>query len=135
MATPRRPLAETSENKTPRKELTPYERGMIAGAAKLGHSPAEISKSLNLPYSTVKATLSRDELRDNGKSQPRSGAPRSYSDRDERSILRFIRHNPKCKYEEIRERCGGSWSDATLKRIFRKNGVSNSRLSVKKAKK
>lgn len=73
----------------------------------------------------LKTTILREPLRTNGESQPRIGAPRSYSDRDEHKILRFIRRNPKCKYEEIREGCEVPWSNTTQKRIFRRHGITN----------
>jgi hypothetical protein len=38
-----------SGNFQQKKELTQYERGKIVGAAKFGHSPAEIAKELKGP--------------------------------------------------------------------------------------
>lgn len=83
MTTPRRPLTEISENQTPRKKSTPYERGNIIRTAKLSHSPTKISKILYLLYMTVQNTILKDLLQTNGKSQPRIRAPRFYSDRGE----------------------------------------------------
>ena len=70
MTKQRLPLGEISGNIKHRKELTPYERAEIIGAAKCGVNPSAISARLSLSRRTVRSTLSREPLRKNGVSQP-----------------------------------------------------------------
>ena len=90
MNTPRRPLAPIHNNRVQKKELTPYKRGQIVGAAKLGGKPAKIAKVLKTTLSTVRTTLRRASIRTNGESLPRSGRPKIYSDRDVRRLVRCV---------------------------------------------
>jgi hypothetical protein len=69
MATPRRPLQEISSNSTIRKELSPYQRGILVGASRAGAKLSEISQALSIPKSTIYNTLKIDLERDNGKSK------------------------------------------------------------------
>lgn len=125
MATPRRPLGPISGNSTVRKELSPYQRGLIVGQAQKGAKPLEISRDLNIPRTTIISTLELDLLRNEGKSIPRPGRPLCYTPRNERVLLRFIRNNPKCSYNDIRQACGVIISNSTLKTILDKHGISN----------
>ena len=124
MPTPRRPLGPINGNSI-RKELTPYKRGQITGGVESGQTPAEIARALNIPDATVRSTISRDPLRNEGHSRPRSGRPKKYSDRDELPILRFVRNNPKATYEGIRQVNSIELSHTTLKRIFRNNNITS----------
>ena len=49
---PRTPLASISGNKPRYIELNQCQRGMIIGAQALGHAPAEIAKTSNVPRTT-----------------------------------------------------------------------------------
>jgi transposase len=107
MATPRRPLQEISGNSIKRKELSPYQRGQIVGAARGGMSQAEIAKAFNVAKSTVFDTLFNALERHNGESKPRSGRPLCYAECEERIILRFVRLNPNSSYKDCAQRVGG----------------------------
>ena len=133
MATPRRPLQEISSNTTIKKELSPYQRGIIVSATRAGTNVPEISKALSTPKSTIQDTLKLDSQRDNGKSRPRSGRPFSYTARDERKVLRFVRASPKSTYNDIRKECGVDLSTFTLKRIPKKHGITNWRAKKRPA--
>ena len=76
MPTPRRPLGPICPNKVKKRELTPYKRGLIAGASLFGHKPSSIATALNKPESTIRSTLEVDSLRNKGESLPRPGRPR-----------------------------------------------------------
>jgi len=114
MAQPRRPLGEISGNIPKRRELTPYERGQIIGAAKCGVKPSAICIELSLSRCTVRTTINSKPLRKNGESQPRSGRPRTYSERDERLLLRVVRQFPKCTYAQLRAFTGLKLCNFTL---------------------
>ena len=86
MPTPRNTLGTSDGNVQKNKELTPYTRGLIVGAAQTGLSIACIADQLNLPYSTVRTTLRLDLIRDDGLSRARSGRPKKCTDRDVRNF-------------------------------------------------
>jgi transposase len=123
MPSPRTPLGVIDSNIKKRKELSPYSRGKVIGARLIGGTLGQIANALNLPKSTVQTTLFLDQLRNHGQSLPRNGAPRAYTDRDERKILRYVRNNPKTKYAKVKEECGVIISTRTIKRILRDNGI------------
>ncbi len=103
---PRRPLAQINGNKTNRKELTTYTRGLIIGKHESGVSMTHISQTLGIPLSTVSETIKKNPERINGESIPRSGRPRSYTERDRRHIIRIIRRDPFITYPALRLRAG-----------------------------
>ena len=86
----------------PRKELTPYQRGEIAGARKIGSSWTTIKDTFKVAIRSARNTVAIASRRDNGASQRRQGRPKSYSDRDERSILRIIRKDPTLSYSQVK---------------------------------
>ena len=71
-----------SGNIQKRKQLTLYLGGKIAGAAQLGHSPAEIAKALKCPDPTVRTTIKLDLLCDKGHTRQRNSQPHEYDKRD-----------------------------------------------------
>jgi len=125
MAIPRRPLQEISSNSTIRKELSPYQRGILVGASRASAKFSEISQALSVPKSTVHDTLKVDPERDNGKSKPRTGRPLAYTARDEHKILRFVRRDPKSTYDDVQKACRVDFSTTTIKKILKKHGISN----------
>jgi hypothetical protein len=80
MPTPCRILGVLDGNIQKQKELTPFKHAKIIAGAEFGHSPSEIAKVLKVPDSTVRTTLRVNPLRDEGKSRPRIGRPRSYDE-------------------------------------------------------
>ncbi|RFU26796.1 hypothetical protein B7463_g9544, partial [Scytalidium lignicola] len=87
MATPRRVLSEINGNIIPYKDLSPYMRGKIMGKVEEGKSPAQIAKDLNIPDSTIRDTIFKDKLRNDGKSILRPGRPDKYSERFKRNLI------------------------------------------------
>jgi hypothetical protein len=114
MPQPRRPLGEISGNIPKRRELTLYERGQIIGAAKCSVKPSAICTELSLSRRTVQTTIDSEPLRKNGASQPQSGRPRTYSERDERLLLRVVRQFPKYTYAQLRAFTGLKLCNSTL---------------------
>ena len=103
MCLKRRVLAELDTNITPRKDLSPFVRGIIVGQALEGRKPARIAKELNIPDSTVRDTIEKTLLRNDGFSKPRSGRPDKYSERFKRRLVLFIRKEPKSSMARIRK--------------------------------
>jgi hypothetical protein len=85
----------------------------------------EISIAHSIPKSTIQDTIKLDSQRDNGKSRPRSGRPFSYTARDKRKVLCFVRASPKSTYDDIQKECGVNLSISILKRILKKHSISN----------
>ena len=121
----RTPLGPRSGNVTRGPELSPFARGKIVGAAQMGSNPSRIAAIQNLSRSTIRNTLRLNHERNDGQSKPRTGRPKLYTDRDERSILRQVRLHPKCTYADVRKACAITLYDTTLKTILKKHGISN----------
>jgi hypothetical protein len=122
---PRRPLAQISGNSTKEKELTPYSRGFIIGESYCGVKPSQISRNLQIPRSTVVDSIQQNSKQNDGKSIPRSGRPKSYTERDKRHIIQLIKRDPFIKYDDIRERTGLSISSTTFLSILRNSGYGH----------
>lgn len=122
---PRRPLARINGNRTIRKELTTYTRGLIIGKHESGVSMTHISQTLGIPLSTVSETIKRNPERINGESSPRSGRPKSYTERDRRHIIRIIRRDPFITYPALRLRAGLDISSTTFLKILKESGYGH----------
>jgi hypothetical protein len=119
------PLGPRSGNIQRGPELTSYARGKIVGAAKAGRKPTQIARDENRSLSTIQSILELDPIRNEGKSKPRSGRPKLYTDRDEHRILRQVQLYPKCTYADVRRACAITLYNTTLKTILAKRGISN----------
>ena len=123
MCPPRRPFGVISANIDRRKELSPYMRGRIVGQHDKGAIPAEISRELQVPDSTVRRTIFLDPLRDEGYSKPRCGRPEKYSERFKRNLIHFVRKEPKASMAKIRKHMGVKISNGTITRILAAVGI------------
>lgn len=83
------------------KELSPAERAYICGLRDGGMRPAEISRKVNKPLSTITTTLYKAPLRHNQESMPRSGRPQKASERDKRHILMTVKRDPRITWREL----------------------------------
>src|ERR1700712_3214966 len=102
----RTPLSPISENRLLGQHLSPYMRGRIVGQAEGGATPSKIARDFDLEYSTVYRTIQHDLLRHEGKSLPKTPRKKSYTDADERALLRHVRLNPKDTYKQVKEGTG-----------------------------
>jgi hypothetical protein len=84
------PLGPHSGNERRGPKLTPYQRGLIVGAAGSGAKPAQLAKQYKLSRDTIKSTLCLNPECKDGESKPQSGQPKAYSDRDECKILQQV---------------------------------------------
>jgi len=91
-------LGSISGNRRKGQEISPYMRGQVTGQAFKGAKNAQIAKDLNLSDSTVRYTLQQDELRADGESLPQKPRGKSYTDAEERLLIRHVRLNPKDTY-------------------------------------
>ena len=121
----RTPLRSLLGNSIRGPNLTPYQRGKIAGAREAGDTPASISRCQNVPVSTIRYTLKLDKQRVEGVDLRRKPRGKSYSDIDSRHILRSVRNTPKATYAEVKLATGVTCSLWTIKRILADNGITN----------
>jgi hypothetical protein len=106
---------------SPRRELSEFERGAIFGCNLAGWSQSEIARHFGFPRTTVQTVLLNPILDRNA----RTGRLSSFSVRDERSILREIRKNPKISYQNLNQILPEPVSQATLYRMLKRHGISN----------
>jgi hypothetical protein len=121
----RRALAPISSNRQPGDQLSPYQRGQILGRQSEGATPTKIAHDLNLDRSTVRYTIAVDLIRTEGKSLPRIPRGKSYTEAEQRLILRHVRLNPKDTYQEVKDACNVTCSTSTIKRILQEAGIGN----------
>jgi len=121
----RTPLGAISGNRLPGYEISPYMRGKVMGQASKGATPTQIAADLKLTRSAVRYTISIDPLRNEGISQPRAARKKSYTNAEERLIIRHVRLNPKDTYKQVKEACQLSFSNSTIKRILKAHGIGN----------
>ena len=95
------------------------------GQASKGATPTQIAADLKLTRSAVWYTISIDPLRNEGISQPRAARKKSYTNAEERLIIRHVRLNPKDTYKQVKEACQLSFSNSTIKRILKAHGIGN----------
>jgi hypothetical protein len=119
------PLGTRSVNIGRGPELSPNTRGKIIGAKDFGGTTTQIGRRYNYPESTIRSTLKLEPERVGNVSLPRSGRPKTYSDRDERHILRQVRLHPKCTYADVQRACLVKLCNSTLKSILKKHGITN----------
>src|SRR5436305_8082811 len=119
----RTPLAPLDLNRIKNKEPSPYLRGSIQTWAAIDLGTAEIARKTFLTSETVKSTLSRNPQRHEGITLPRSGRPSKLSRRDRRTLLRYIRKNPKLSYEQVLVDTGLPICKKTVYRILREEGI------------
>jgi transposase len=121
----RPPLTSISGNKTPRKELSLLTKGEISGQAKLGLTPTQIARSLDVPPSTVRSVLGRLQTTPSGANKSRSGRPLSITPRAARILLRQLRSEPKITWRQLKTNTGIDLDARTLNATLRAHGISH----------
>jgi hypothetical protein len=121
---PQRTALRAIDGNRPRgKDTSPYTRGKIVGMAENGASASKIQVQYGVSRKAVRGSIAQDSQRPEGKSLPRSGRPPTYTDRDERLMLRNLRLFPKSTFEDRRIESGVKMSNSTIKRLARKHGL------------
>jgi hypothetical protein len=120
---PRAPLREIVGNSRRGKDLTTFQLGEISGLAKDGAGPAKQGHVLNLAPETCRDATKRILTRSTTKPAPKPGRPISYTNREERSILRAVKANPKIKIKDIQFESGVKRCPKTIRKILKKSGV------------
>jgi hypothetical protein len=95
------------------------------GAKLFGGTHSSIARALNLSRSTVRYTTSQASQRIEGRSIPRKPRPKSYTEHDLRSVLRYVRKYPKATYTQVLRDTGVTFKKSTLKHILKGAGITN----------
>ncbi|GBC01687.1 hypothetical protein RclHR1_00430004 [Rhizophagus clarus] len=102
-------------------ELTPFERGEIVGLYKGSHNITNISKTLDIPRSTVNDVIVKWKKDGLTSSSPRPGRPPIMNDRDQQHLNRLIRDDRQQSVEDLtkkfKEMGLKSVSTATIRRM------------------
>ncbi|KAF2185321.1 hypothetical protein K469DRAFT_451272, partial [Zopfia rhizophila CBS 207.26] len=110
---------------TTRRELSPATRGYIIGALEAGASAAQVATSKSLKPDTVRLTYRKRDDKPHQESRPRSGGLKSYSIRDERRVVRFVRANPKATWKSTMAGPNLDFSKRTYQSICEAYNITN----------
>lgn len=108
-----------------RRELTAFERGMVVGARRMGHSISEIVSEFNIPRSTV-SRVCREYLISGITTHhgQRSGRPRALNERDQRQVRRIISSNRQVTLREMTAEINVSRTTNVCVRTVQRNVTS-----------
>lgn len=122
----RTPLRDTNGNRRFRgPELSPYQRGEVAGLRKANKTYREIGEETGLSRPAIRHTLASIQVHNNGLSLPRSGAPVKYDSRSRRRMLLCLRNHPKMTYEQRRTATGLKMSNSYIYLLATEAGLSH----------
>lgn len=122
---PRTPLRYTSSNRTSRKELEPFQIGIIVGRFLAGQKMVDIQQAMDLPYTTIQTTIATYHSSTTGTSSPRNGRPELLSETDKRYILLQIKRDPFIRTEDICKLLQTSISPRTVARMPKESGYGH----------
>ena len=101
------------------RELTDFERGRVIGQWDCGKYACEIAEALGFSQSQV--TRAINAFRDSQKTtvQPRSGRPRSMSDRNVRYLAQEVRKNRQITADELAQHMDESLAISVTEKTIR----------------
>lgn len=103
------------------RELTPFERGQVIGMCKAGKNRLTISNVLKIPKSTVRDTINRYAISQNGTSEKRSGRPRALNDNDQQQLRNILKENNRLTLAETQQKFQDSQNKIVSEKTIRKN--------------
>ena len=126
----RSPLTPISANKTPRRELSTFTKGQISGLARSGLAragliPTEIHHQLNVPRTTIQRFLQREQTVPSGENRSRCDRPPVVTPRAVRSVLRYVRINPKTSWNQVKTALGLKICRQTFNKVLKNNGIAH----------
>lgn len=125
MPAQRTPLGPINGNQPRTGPLSEFEKGRIIDISDGGAKKAIISRYYNYPYSTVADIIDKEALRDDGRSLPRTGRPKCYSDAKERLVLRYVWRFLKHTYTEVVKACKIIFQKDIVKKILKAHKIKN----------
>ena len=111
-----------------RRELTDFECGEIIGLYKVKFPIRKIAEILNHPKSTVGDIVKKYKEQGLTSTLPRSGRPKTLTDRDKRQLIKIMKDNRNLTLVEITEKFNEtlnfSFSTRTIQRVLHEEGYS-----------
>ena len=99
----RAPLASISSNKTPRKELSIFDKGQISGLFRASLTLTQIHRNLNISSSTIRSVLGRLDTQFTEVNKLRSERPHVITLRAARLLVRQMRLTPKVTWRKLKQ--------------------------------
>jgi hypothetical protein len=121
----RTPLGPIDGNRVYNEEYTPYTRGKIIGVHRAGMRTVSMEREFGVTRGGIISIIAYEAIRLEGATQPRTGTPRIYSDRDCRVMLKNLRLYPKQTFDARRAETGMKCSNSWIKDLARVNGLSH----------
>ncbi|EAA61553.1 hypothetical protein AN7765.2 [Aspergillus nidulans FGSC A4] len=102
-----------------RKELTPDIRARLCELKAIGWKVTKIHKRYpDIPYSTIRSTIMRENARKNQQSCPRSGRPKKISPEEQQQLLGLVETDQHIKMRELSEAVQSGPSVRTVQRLL-----------------
>ena len=121
------PYTEITGTRKRNENLSPEVRAAIWASVEAGEKKTDIARRFNVDRSTVDRTMKRFSERHDFKSRPRSGGPRSLSDRGERYLVQLARRFPNVTWKTLLQLEGNSVSESTARKILRRHHIRKCR--------
>jgi transposase len=104
-----------------RKELTPDIRARLCELKSIGWTLTQIHHRYpDIPYSTIRTTINRENKRKNQQTSPRSGRPKKISPEEQQRLLELVEKDQHIKMRELSEAVQSSPPVRTVQRLFRR---------------
>jgi hypothetical protein len=123
MSPARTPLDLLNGNENRGKDFSPFVRGQIIGARRAGMRKCSIEREFGYSRGGISTILANQAVQPEGKSKPRPGTPRIYTDRDRRIMLKNLRLHPKFTFDQRRAETGLKCKNTWIKDLARANGL------------
>lgn len=101
------------------------QRGMLYGQYKAANCVSEVAHQNGLPQSTVQYIIDTLLTQRGGVSKPQKGAPKKFTEREERLVLQNCRLYSKHTYAQVKSGTRLNISPYKVKQILDKAGISN----------
>lgn len=118
------------------KELTPQLRSRICELHSIGWGARRIHrKHPEIPVGTIRTTISREHLRDNNGTRPRSGRPQKLTEEHRNRLWEALASNSKATNKELLEAIEYAVQKRTLQRVVQELKVEKKKEQKEKQKK
>ncbi|KAL3707206.1 hypothetical protein TMatcc_005183 [Talaromyces marneffei ATCC 18224] len=106
--------------RTARRELDPCMRARICELHTEAHWGYKRIHKVHpeIPISTIRNTIKKEQERINQRSKARSGTPAKLTDEDKQKLIELTIQNPHIKYEELRNAVDNKVTIRTIQNMF-----------------
>lgn len=121
------PSEHTSLNKTIRKELNPFLRGVIIGWYIDGAKKKDIQRTTGVPYSTINTTIVTDQTSPTGTRALCTGRVKNLTEGDKEFIHILVKQKPYITIGEIYQVFDKPISTDTVSRMLKESGYTHAK--------